>query len=975
MTITAIPCPRPPEPPSPHPFPLFASVAPVIASVAIWAVTQSPFALVFALLGPVVAIAGLGDARRQGRRTTRQEWSRFECEVVAAIHDVDAAHERERADLHRLAPSPAAILAAAQHDPERWRRRPGEELPVTLGVGQVASALKLGPFAAVPAGRPEPAIEELRSRAAVLDGAPIIVDARLGVGLCGPASMTLPALGALLVQLANALSPDAVELHAVPAGSRVPGWVTALPQWSARQAGEFTQADDPTKADATFEPTALEFRSTADGERIVVATAGNERDLPRECRVVLRLDGAGRARILRHPENRGPEFSPGFVSARQVELFAEALAFARDALGSKGPAARRLPDRVLFAELPHAAGTGAPLAACLGVGPTGPAIVDLVSDGPHAVVGGTTGSGKSELLVTWVLAMAATRGPQEVNFLLVDFKGGAAFAPLRDLPHVVGTITDLDGAAGSERALQSLRAELRYREAVLAESDARSIDEVATVSKDADGRRLARLVIVVDEFATLTAGSPELHELFADLASRGRSLGIHLILCTQRPAGSVRDAVLANCALRISLRVNNRADSVAVVGEPDAADLPKHPVGRAIVARADGTALVQFAVADAADIAVAAERWMTGQGGRTPPVRRPWLDPLPTRLAPEELASAWHSSGHGIAFGLIDLPEEQRRAVAVYDPPEHGNLLVIGGRRSGKSSAIAAIAAGAPEVRRVPESVEGAWDIVMGTLECLRAGAGIEGLLLLDDVDILLGRMPPDYRAAFVDAITALHREGPAAGLHLVSTCTSAVGSLTGLCEARLVLRMSDRQEYAMAAGTTTGFEPALPPGGGTWNGSRVQIVHIADGSGAAPPTLPDQPPTEGTAVTLTELCRTGLVVVTSTPAPLAGRLTELLGAVARVTLLADRAATPELSVEDAGAGAGIVVGDPDDWTAAWGILGSLRSRVPILFHACSLAEYRALSRQRELPPPITSPRDTAWLLHPDARVERVRLP
>src|SRR5690606_38751968 len=160
----------------------------------------------------------------------------------------------------------------------------------------------------------------------------------------------------------------------------------------------------------------------------------------------------------------------------------------------------------------------------------------------------------------------------------------------RDLPHVVGIVTDLDEVAAA-RALRSLRAELRHRESLLAERGARSIEELA------DGvPALARLVIVVDEFAALTAGFPELHEVFADLAARGRSLGVHLVLCTQRPAGSVRDSVLANCTLRISLRVNNRADSIAVVGEPGAAALPRHPVGRAIIARDEGSVLVQLAV-------------------------------------------------------------------------------------------------------------------------------------------------------------------------------------------------------------------------------------------------------------------------------------------------------------------------------------------------------------------------------------------
>src|SRR5690606_29545738 len=144
----------------------------------------------------------------------------------------------------------------------------------------------------------------------------------------------------------------------------------------------------------------------------------------------------------------------------------------------------------------------------------------------------------------------------------------------------------------------------------------RDIEQVAS---------LPRLVIVVDEFAALLALDPELHALFADLAARGRSLGVHLVLCTQRPAGAVRDAVLANAELRISLRVNNRADSEAVIGTAAAAELPARPRGRAAV-RLPGrpVQLVQVALASAQDAAVVAARW-----AGAPPPRRPWCEPLP----------------------------------------------------------------------------------------------------------------------------------------------------------------------------------------------------------------------------------------------------------------------------------------------------------------------------------------------------------
>lgn len=926
-------CPRPPEPAEPPAFPVFASAAPVLASAAIWVVTQSPFALVFALLGPIVAVASLADARRQARRRAREEQSRFDRELDVAHHAIGVAHEEERAILRRGAPAAGEILAAEGRDPQRWQGSLDGDVPVTLGVGASASSLEFDPApSALGPGPLRLALDELRSRATTLQDAPIVVDARLGIGVCGPAQKALAALNALLVQLARALPPDAVALDAHPATLKGIDWVRLLPHWAPCEPA-------PTPAAHRFE-----FRAREGGTRsVVVAVAANERDLPADCRVVIGLDGAGRAAFLQHPIGRSARFTPGFASVRECAAYAVALAASSThPVSPRDAGTGAVPTAVDFAALPQQADPGSPgLPACLGIGADGPVTVDLVADGPHAVVGGTTGSGKSELLVTWVLAMASAHGPDAVTFLLVDFKGGAAFAPLRGLPHVVGTVTDLDEST-AERALESLAAELRYRESRLAEHGARSIVELPT------GHDLARLVIVVDEFAALIAGFPALHDLFADLAARGRSLGVHLILCTQRPAGSVRDAVLANCALRMSLRVNNRADSVAVIGGPDAAELPRSPAGRVIVSRGDGTTTMQLALAGEADAAGVARRWHP-----VSPIRRPWLDPLPAVLRPPDLPA---TNGTGLVFGLVDRPEKQGREAAVYDPVEQGHLLVVGGRRSGRSGALAAIAAATPDARWIPATVEGAWDAVVGALEGVRAGSLGPSLLLIDDLDTLIGRFTTDYRPAFLDTLAALLREGPASGVHVAFSASSVIPQLAGSCESKLVLRMPDRHEHAAAAGSAAGFDPALPPGGGTWFGARVQVVQVPR------PELPGTPvPRELAALGLAELS-----VVSSSPAAAAQRLEVLWP----VTRLGD--APGPGALESTGRG-GILLGDPDDWNAAWALLGAVRSRMPILFHACSVSDYRALARRRDLPAPIDSPRDTGWLLHPDGQVERVR--
>ncbi|MBJ7452538.1 MAG: hypothetical protein JHC71_10695, partial [Blastococcus sp.] len=254
-----------------------------------------------------------------------------------------------------------------------------------------------------------------------------------------------------------------------------------------------------------------------------------------------------------------------------------------------------LPDEVRMLELPGCALPQEPadvaaggwtdardaLRTTLGRSADGPVAVDLCQDGPHALVAGTTGSGKSELLQSLIAGLALNHPPERCTFLLVDYKGGAAFAEAARLPHTVGMLTDLDGST-TARALRSLSAELSRREALLA---AHGVADLAALPPTV---ALARLVIVVDEFATLAEELPGFVPGLIGIAQRGRSLGIHLVLATQRPGGVVSPEIRANCTLRICLRTTDEADSRDVLGTPAAAHLPVHRPGRALLRRGSG---------------------------------------------------------------------------------------------------------------------------------------------------------------------------------------------------------------------------------------------------------------------------------------------------------------------------------------------------------------------------------------------------
>src|SRR5699024_4435634 len=229
-----------------------------------------------------------------------------------------------------------------------------------------------------------------------------------------------------------------------------------------------------------------------------------------------------------------------------------------------------------------AAGTDPPPLGTLGVGADGVAYVDLAADGPHALIAGTTGAGKSELLRSLIVSLALESSPDHLTFVLIDFKGGSAFDACARLPHTIGVVTDLDDHLAN-RALICLEAELRHREERLRAAAVSDLTEFRRRSGLEDVDPFPRLVVIIDEFATLAAELPEFVDALVGIAQRGRSLGVHLILATQRPSGSVSDNIRANTALRIALRVQDRNDSDDVLQSPIAADLPRNRPGRSVV--------------------------------------------------------------------------------------------------------------------------------------------------------------------------------------------------------------------------------------------------------------------------------------------------------------------------------------------------------------------------------------------------------
>ncbi len=510
------------------------------------------------------------------------------------------------------------------------------------------------------------------------------------------------------------------------------------------------------------------------------------------------------------------EFVPDGVAQRVFDAYARARAGAAAGPGTAPPApfaAISLPQQssvnaVLDAWDSSAGGPLRPIP--VGQSAEGPAMFDFVHDGPHLLVAGTTGSGKSEFLRALIGSLAAAHSPADLAFIFIDFKGGAGLGALSRLPHTTSLITDL-GGHGMERTLASLQAELRHREAALASAGSPDSDQYRAGARAhaqrpaANSHPMAHLVVVIDEFRVLVDQHPAALAELMRLATVGRSLGIHLVMSTQRPQGALNADIRANVTSSICLRVQSAFDSTDVIGTGSAAAIGVSTPGRGFISRA-GTAPEEFQSAtlrsaepasgelplvevfaqrlragDAAD-PVAAPRssdvyavtqllgdaWRAGQAGDAtlrgaPAVIAP---ELPAALTLAGTVGDSHGGGAGspaaggacaVPLGMVDVPERQSLEHLLWHPEHHSHLACFG--TTAETSAAVSLAA--------------AQLLAVNTQLCSGASPGGRLLYLLDG-----------------DGSLAAHANNPWVGSYLTTDQLRTA--------ARLVLRLRD-----VAAGST----------------------------------------------------------------------------------------------------------------------------------------------------------------------------
>ncbi|MDF9814920.1 FtsK/SpoIIIE domain-containing protein [Streptomyces sp. SPB162] len=774
-----------------RPMPWLMAIIPLFGAVLMAMMMHQPRFLFMAVLSPVAMVGNYMNDKKHGKKSFRQTTADYETHKESIERQARKAMAADTAARRTQAPDPAEVLVAATGPSQRlWERRRSDPDygMLRVGTGTLPTEVQVS----------DPAQEEhKRNEARKLSDVPVTVPMQQH-GVLGVAGRgELPrAIGRWLVAQAAALhSPADLQICVLtdPSGREGWEWVRWLPHARAREGQSAlaligTDADSvarrisellaqvTSRQDAAREagtqsnqawggPTILVVLDGSrrlralpgltqvlrDGPRVgihLICLDADRRLLPEECRALVEEDYYGLLQVSMAGVEPVSGVRPDCVTAAWGEQMARAMAPIRDVSGDEGSA---LPDScrlldVIEMEPPTAGGIaarwsmgGRSTQAVVGSSFDGAFAIDLVRDGPHGLVAGTTGSGKSELLQTIVASLAVANRPDAMTFVLVDYKGGAAFKDCVKLPHTVGMVTDLDTHL-VERALESLGAELRRREHTLAAAGAKDLEDYIIAMRTNPGlAAMPRLLIVIDEFASMARELPDFVTGLVNIAQRGRSLGIHLILATQRPSGVVSPEIRANTNLRIALRVTDASESSDVIDAPDAGYIAKSTPGRAYV-RLGASSLLPFQsgrvggrrpgqVATKAPAPWTVQIGWDGLGRPVPerpsgprtndddlltdlavlveaiqganeqlglaPQHSPWLPALTERMVIDELEAPVNASRDGLLpapYAVDDLPSEQARRTASIDLTTFGHLMIAGAPRMGRSQALRTIA-------------------------------------------------------------------------------------------------------------------------------------------------------------------------------------------------------------------------------------------------------------------------------------------
>lgn len=577
------------------------------------------------------------------KATERQEAyeQRRQKEYKAYINSLEAQLQgiatKQLKTLEKLLPPPAEMARQLLQDSKHlWDRRKEQEdcLQIRIGTGELPLQCDItlpqqhfdlsdDPLRAL--------LNDLREKKYMLKPAPLAINLEKHriVGVAGMPQETAAMAAQMLFQLSTQVGYDELKICLVGRPPKSLRPFCRLPHtwsddqshhliaWNDRELLELIQNLDPMLAERQENQSSSTQDKKPDelvifilDERIaqrgmvsrllfenkyrgvhIVSLARHTSGLPRQCDLVLGVNG--RMGILKGLTDEKLQFT---LDENIAPWANQAVHLMENARLDMADTASRLPKAVPFLQLFHAetvedmnilsrwkrCDPSRSLSAPIGIDEDGElCYLDLhqLAHGPHGLIAGMTGSGKSELIATYILSMAVSYSPEEVAFALIDYKGGGTATVFRTLPHVAGVITNLDGSS-VQRALISIQSELKRRQRLFQETGMRlnsSITDIYEYQRCYRSKQvqepLPHLLIIVDEFAELKTQQPDFMKELDSAARLGRSLGIHLILATQKPSGVVDDQIWSNTNFRLCMRVQDPRDSQDMLKRPDAAYL------------------------------------------------------------------------------------------------------------------------------------------------------------------------------------------------------------------------------------------------------------------------------------------------------------------------------------------------------------------------------------------------------------------
>lgn len=781
-------------------------------------------------LGVVTSVVSIVTERRRFKRETQKRLDTYNGYIAEKRAQVEDARAAERALLVRTYPSVERELALVRDfSGDLFDRRPGDDdfLQLRLGTGSRPSArpldvkereaLEVDELALLPA--------QLRDEYALIEGAPISVGLAQvnALGVVGPRTRRCDLMRTMVVDLCCRQYESDCKLYLVvePGNAEEVSWARGLPHVRNDELGCRNIACDGESRNLLFEHLYKELmareeagaRGARPGEHawthltvLVLDECGLKNHplsrfidkaasldvtfvffeaarelLPMGCDriVTLEEDRAAGTVVDAHDEQPPARFDYEVVSPSQAADFARTLApvFCEE-ISLEGTLTRSITffqmlgiiaaDDLDLAKRWASTDVTRSLAAPIGVSKTRTVTLDLhdKADGPHGLVAGTTGSGKSEVLLTYVLSMATLFHPYEVGFVIIDFKGGGMANQLRGLPHLIGAITNIDGRE-IDRSLKSIKAELRRRQRLFAEADVNHISAYIRKFKAGEVRvPLPHLVLIVDEFAELKAEQPEFMGELISAARIGRSLGVHLILATQKPSGQVNEQIWSNSRFKLCLKVQSKEDSNEVIKSPLAAEIKE--AGRAYlqVGNNEVFELFQSAYSGAPehtgdeDVREFSLYEVELSGKRVPIYQRRrqksdegavtqldavvahvaryceragiqklpniCLPPLPEHL---ELPADARMEGGRVPLGVYDDPDNQLQARALFEL-DNANTFIVGSAQTGKTNLLQTIIRVVAQSRNPRQATFYVLDFASMILKNLEGLAHVGGVVL-----------------------------------------------------------------------------------------------------------------------------------------------------------------------------------------------------------------------------------------------------